>query len=52
MYHTQKGTRIANHHGMDGPEIESRGGGSAPIQTGPEARPASYALGTGPLSWG
>ena len=26
MYHTQKGTRIANHHGLDGPGFESRGG--------------------------
>jgi hypothetical protein len=40
---------IATHLGLDGPGIESRGGGarfSAPVQTGPGAHPASYTLGT------
>jgi hypothetical protein len=38
--------------GLDGPGIESRWGGggarfSAPVQTGPEAHPASCTMGTG-----
>jgi len=34
---------------LDGPGIESRWGArfSAPVQTGPEAHPASYTIGTG-----
>jgi hypothetical protein len=40
---------IATGYGMDGPGIESWRGArfSAPIQTGPGAHPASYAMGTG-----
>ena len=41
---------IATRYGLDGPGIESRWGGaifSAPVQTGPGAHPASYAMGTG-----
>ena len=41
---------IATRYGLDGPGIESRWGGarfSAPIQTGPGARPASCTMGTG-----
>ena len=49
---------IATRYGPDGPGIESRwtvqasnpGGGvrfSAPFQTGPEAHPTSYTMGTG-----
>ena len=40
---------IAARYGLDGPGIESRWGArfSALIQTGPEAHPASYTMGTG-----
>jgi len=40
---------IAIRYGMDGAGIESRGGArfSAPVQTGSEAHPASYTMGTG-----
>ena len=40
---------IATRYGMDGAGIESPWGArfSAPVQTGPEAHPASYAMGTG-----
>ena len=40
---------IATRYGLDGPGIESRWGArfSAPVQTGPGAQPASYAMGTG-----
>jgi hypothetical protein len=41
---------LATGYGLDGPGIESRGGGSrfsAPVQTGPGAHPASYKMGTG-----
>ena len=41
---------IATAYGLDGPGIESRWGGarfSAPVQTGPEAHPASYNMGIG-----
>ena len=40
---------IATVYGMDGPGIESRWGArfSAPVQTGPEAHPASCTMGTG-----
>jgi hypothetical protein len=40
---------IATGYGLDGPEIESRWRArfSAPVQTGPEAHPASYTMGTG-----
>jgi hypothetical protein len=36
-------------YGLDGPGIESRWGArfSAPVQTGPEAHPASCTMGTG-----
>jgi len=39
---------IATCYGLDGPGIESRWGTrfSAPVQTGPEAYPASYTMGT------
>jgi hypothetical protein len=39
---------IAIRNGLDGPGIESRLGArfSAPVQTGPEAYPASYTVGT------
>ena len=39
----------ATAYGMDGPGIESRWGArfSAPAQTGPEAHPVSYTMGTG-----
>ena len=42
---------IATTYGLDGPGIESRWGArfSAPVQTGPEAHPASCTLGTGSL---
>jgi hypothetical protein len=43
---------IATRYEMDGPGIESRGGGarlSTPLQTGPGAHPASCAMGTGSL---
>ena len=40
---------IATRYGLDGPGIESRWGArfSATVQTGPEAHPASYTMGTG-----
>jgi hypothetical protein len=40
---------IATGYGLDGPGIESRWEArfSAPVQTGPGARPASCAMGTG-----
>ena len=40
---------IATAYGLDGPGIESRRGArfSAPVQTGPEAHPASCTMGTG-----
>jgi hypothetical protein len=40
---------IATGYGLDGPEIESRWGSrfSAPVQTGPGARPASCTMVTG-----
>jgi len=40
---------IATRYGLDGPGIESRWGErfSAPVQTGPEAHPVSYTMGTG-----
>ena len=40
---------IATGYGLDGPGIESLWGArfSAPVQTGPEAHPASCAVGTG-----
>ena len=42
---------IVTRYGLDGPGIESRWGGrarlSAPFQTGCEAHPASYTMGTG-----
>ena len=43
---------IATRYGLDGPWIESRWGAtfSAPVQTGPEAHPAPYTMGTGSFS--
>ena len=40
---------IATRYGVDGPGIESRCAArfSAPVQTGPEAHPTSYTMGTG-----
>jgi hypothetical protein len=41
---------ISARHGLDGPGIESRGGGarfSVTVQIGPEAHPASYIIETG-----
>jgi hypothetical protein len=40
---------IATCYGLDGPGNESRWGArfSAPVQTGPEAHPAPYTMGTG-----
>ena len=40
---------IATAYGLGGPGIESRWGArfSAPVQTGPEANPASCTMGTG-----
>jgi hypothetical protein len=43
---------IATDYGLDGPGIESRWGRGgagffAHVQTGPEAHPASYTMGTG-----
>ena len=42
---------IATRYGLEGPGIESRWGArfSAPVQTGPEAHPASYTIGIGSL---
>jgi len=39
---------IATAYGLDGPGIESRWGArfSAPVETGPEAHPASCTMGT------
>jgi hypothetical protein len=41
---------IATCYELDGPGIESRGGGRiyATVQTGPGARPASYTMGKRP----
>jgi len=43
---------IATAYGLDGPGIESRWGArfSVPVQTGPEAHPASCTMGTGSFS--
>jgi hypothetical protein len=40
--------RIATCYGLDGPGMESRSGArfSTPLQTGPEAHPTSYIIGT------
>jgi hypothetical protein len=38
---------VATRYGLDGPEMEFRGGISAPVQTGPGAHPASCTKGTG-----
>jgi hypothetical protein len=41
---------MATGYGLDGPRIESRWGGArftAPVQLGPGAHPAFYAMGTG-----
>jgi hypothetical protein len=40
---------IATCYGLDSPGIESQWGArfSAPVQTGPGAHPASYAMGSG-----
>ena len=40
---------VANRYGLDGPGIESRWRARffVPVQTGPAAHPASYAMGTG-----
>ena len=54
------GVGIATRYVLDGPGIESQlegGGGegarfSAPVQTGPAARPASYTMGTGSFPGG
>jgi len=45
---------IATRYGLDGPGIESRWEArfSAPAQTGPEAHPASYTMGTGSIRGG
>jgi hypothetical protein len=45
---------IATGYGLDGPGIESRVGArfSAPVQTGPEAHPASCTMGTGSFPGG
>ena len=45
---------IANHYGLDGSGIETwwRAKLSAPVQTRPDVRPASYKMGTGSLSRG
>jgi hypothetical protein len=43
---------IATDYGLDGPRIGSRRGGgrfSATVQTGSEAHPPSYSMGTGSL---
>ena len=42
---------IATRYGLEGPGIESRLGArfSAPVQTGPGAHPASYAVGIASL---
>ena len=45
---------IVTCYELEGPGIKSRWGArfSAPVQTGPGAHSASYAMGTGSLSWG
>ena len=45
---------IATSYGLDGPGIESRWGRdfSTPVQTGPEANPASCTMGTGSFPGG
>ena len=45
---------IATGYGLDGPGIESRWEArfSAPVQTGPEAHPASCTMGTGSFTRG
>ena len=44
---------IATRYGMDGPGSNpARARFSTPVQTGPGAHPASYTMGTGPLSRG
>ena len=45
---------IATGYGLDGPGIESRWGAkfSALVQTGPEAHPPSYTIGTGSFPGG
>jgi len=45
---------IATAYGLDGPGIESRWGArfSAPVQTDPEAHPASCTMGTGSFPGG
>jgi len=52
MYYPLPGSSvgIATAYGLDGPGIESRF--SAPVQTGPEAHPASCAMGTGSFPGG
>jgi len=48
MYGPGSVVGIATAYGLDGPGIESRWGEiSAPVQTGPEAHPASCTMGTG-----
>jgi hypothetical protein len=44
-----RSVRIASGYGLDGPRIEFRWGArfSAPVQTAPEAHPASCTMGTG-----
>ena len=58
MYSQYTGSRdssvgIATRYGLDGPGIESRWRARffAPVQTGSEAHPASYKMGTGSFSW-
>jgi hypothetical protein len=43
--------RISTRYGMEGPGIESQWGArfSSPVETGPSAQPASFAIGTGSL---
>jgi hypothetical protein len=43
--------KLATRYGTDGPRIEFRWGlrFSTPVQTGPGAHPASYAVSTGPF---
>jgi len=45
---------VATAYGLDGPGIESRWRArfSTPVQTGPEAHPASCTMGTGYFPWG
>jgi hypothetical protein len=44
---------IATRYGLDAPGIECRWGArfSAPLQKGPEAHPATCAMGTGSIQW-